>query len=73
MVPHTLVLEPGLIVYKIYNGYWFWGRLSPEDLWHDLRAVFQKVRPDRDLSSPDLRENWEKGDRSRHYPYKTAT
>ncbi len=23
MIPHTLVLEPGLRVYKIYNGYWF--------------------------------------------------
>jgi peroxiredoxin len=26
MIPHTLVLEPGLRVYKIYNGYWFFGR-----------------------------------------------
>jgi peroxiredoxin len=26
MIPHTLVLKPGLIVHKIYNGYWFWGR-----------------------------------------------
>jgi peroxiredoxin len=23
MIPHTVVLEPGLRVYKIYNGYWF--------------------------------------------------
>ncbi|HTT22673.1 MAG TPA: redoxin domain-containing protein [Candidatus Sulfotelmatobacter sp.] len=23
MIPHTIVLEPGLVVYKIYNGYWF--------------------------------------------------
>ncbi len=27
MIPHTLVLEPGLIIYKIYNGYWFWDAL----------------------------------------------
>ena len=26
MIPHTIVLEPGLVVYKIYNGYWFFGR-----------------------------------------------
>jgi hypothetical protein len=26
MIPHTLVLAPGLVIYKIYNGYWFWGR-----------------------------------------------
>ena len=32
MIPHTLVLEPGLVVHSIYNGYWFWGRPSVEDL-----------------------------------------
>ncbi|GHO85365.1 redoxin domain-containing protein [Dictyobacter formicarum] len=68
MIPHTLVLEPGLRIYKIYNGYWFWGRPSPEDLRQDLRAVFQKVRPDWDLSTPGLRADWE-GDKKRHYPY----
>ena len=25
MIPHTLVLKPGLVVHSIYNGYWFWG------------------------------------------------
>ena len=25
MVPHTLVLEPALKIYEIYNGYWYWG------------------------------------------------
>lgn len=69
MIPHTLVLEPGLKVYSIYNGYWFWGRPSTEDLWRDLRAVFQKVRPDYDLATPGLRENFEQGDKSLHYPY----
>ena len=23
MIPHTLVLKPGLVVHSIYNGYWF--------------------------------------------------
>jgi hypothetical protein len=23
MIPHALVLKPGLVVYSIYNGYWF--------------------------------------------------
>jgi peroxiredoxin len=68
MIPHTLVLEPGLVVYKIYNGYWFWGRPSTEDLRQDLRVVFQKVRPDWDIAKPELRKNWE-GDHSLHYPY----
>ena len=25
MIPHVIVLEPGLVVFKIYNGYWFFG------------------------------------------------
>ena len=37
MIPHTLVLKPGLVVHSIYNGYWFWGRPSVVDLWQDLR------------------------------------
>ena len=32
MIPHTLVLKPGLIVHSIYNGYWFWGHPSVDDL-----------------------------------------
>ena len=37
MIPHTIVLRPGLVVHKIYNGYWFWGRPSFAELWQDLR------------------------------------
>jgi peroxiredoxin len=70
MIPHTLVLEPALIIHKIYNGYWFWGRPSPEELRRDLREVFMKVRPDWDLAAPGLREAWEAGERSRFYPYR---
>lgn len=33
MIPHTLVLKPGLVIHSLYNGYWFWGRPSFEDLW----------------------------------------
>ena len=50
MIPHTLVLEPGLRVYKIYNGYWFFGRPTVEELRLDLRAVLQRCRPDWDIS-----------------------
>jgi peroxiredoxin len=54
MIPHTLVLKPGLIVHSIYNGYWFWGRPSVDDLWRDLRAATAEIRPDWDLSTPGL-------------------
>ena len=67
MIPHTLVLKPGLVIYSIYNGYWFWGRPSVIDLWHDLRAVTSEIRPDWDLSTPGLREAWDKGDFSRFH------
>ena len=64
MIPHTLVLKPGLVVHKIYNGYWFWGRPSVYDLWRDLRDVSSEIRPDWDLSKPGLREEWDAGDLS---------
>ena len=62
MIPHTLVLKPGLVVHSIYNGYWFWGRPSVDDLWRDLRAASSEIRPDWDLSRPGLREAWDAGD-----------
>ena len=45
MIPHTLVLKPGLVVHSIYNGYWFWGRPSVDDLWRDLRAAHERDPP----------------------------
>ena len=69
MIPHTLVLEPGLRVYKVYNGYWFFGRPTVEELRLDLRAVLQRCRPDWDISSADLRTAYANGDKARFYPY----
>ena len=45
MIPHTFVLKPGLVIHSIYNGYWFWGRPSFYDLWHDLCAATAEIRP----------------------------
>ena len=72
MIPHTLVLKPGLVIHSIYEGYWFWGRPSAEELRRDLRAVASEIRPDWDLGTPGLQEAWEAGDHSRHYPYQKA-
>ena len=69
MIPHTLVLEPELKIYKIYNGYWFFGRPTVEELRLDLRAVLQRCRPDWDISSPQLRAAWAAGDKTRFFPY----
>jgi hypothetical protein len=62
MIPHTLVLKTGLVIYSIYNGYWSWGRPSVVDLWHDLRAGTSEIRLHWDLSTPGLRDVWNAGD-----------
>jgi peroxiredoxin len=68
MVPHTIVCEPGLIIYKVYNGYWYFGRPTVEELRQDLRAVLKKVHWDWDLSDPCVRTAWERGNKERFYP-----
>jgi peroxiredoxin len=73
MIPHTLVLKPGLVIHSIYNGYWFWGRPSVEDLRQDLRAVTREIRPDWDLSTPGLREAWNAGDYSHFHGWDRQT
>jgi peroxiredoxin len=69
MIPHTLVLAPGLEVFRIYLGYWYWGRPSNEDLRHDLRELTRTIRPDWDLTVPELREAWQRGEKERFWPY----
>ena len=68
MVPHTIVCAPGLIIYKIYNGYWFFGRPTVEELRMDLRAVLMQCHWDWDLSDPAVRAAWQHGDTERFYP-----
>jgi hypothetical protein len=72
MIPHTLILKPGLLIHSIYNGYWFWGRPSTVDLWHDLRDVTEEIRPDSDLAAPGLRAAWDAGEHTRFHPYEEA-
>jgi peroxiredoxin len=69
MIPHVVVLEPGLVIYKIYYGYWFFGRPTNEELRQDLRAVLKKCRPDWDITTPDLKAAWARGEKHCFYPY----
>jgi len=74
MIPYVIVLEPGLVVYKIYNGYWFFGRPTIEELRQDLRAVLRKCRPDWDITTPEMKAAWQQGSKELFYPYgKTFT
>ncbi len=39
--PYTFVLRPDLRIHKIYNGWYFVGRPTVEELRHDLRAIME--------------------------------
>ena len=69
MVPHTLVLAPGLEIFRLYVGYWYWGRPSNEELRRDLRDLTREIRPDWELSGAELREAWARGEKERFWPY----
>lgn len=69
MIPHTIVLEPNLIIYKIYMGYWFFGRPTVEELRQDLRAVIKKCRPDWDITTSEMKAAWEQDRKEMFWPY----
>jgi peroxiredoxin len=69
MIPHALVLEPGLMIYKTYMGYWFFGRPTIEELRQDLRAVLKKCRADWDITSAEQKAAWQRGEKDKFYPY----
>src|SRR5260370_11414920 len=39
--PYTFILQPDLRIYKIYNGWYFVGRPTNEELRHDLRTIME--------------------------------
>jgi peroxiredoxin len=53
MNPHVIVLE----------------RPTLEELRQDLRVVLRKCRPDWDITTPELKADWAKGEHGRFYPY----
>lgn len=57
-VPHTVVLAPGLVIDKVYVGYWFWGRPSPYQLWEDLQGLFRRTKADFDPTTAEARDAW---------------
>ena len=69
MIPHTIVLEPGLVIHKNYMGYWFFGRPTVEDLRQDLRTLLKKCRPDWDITTPEMKAAWQQGRKELFYPY----
>ena len=51
------------------NGYWFFGRPTIEELRQDLRVVLMRCRPDWDITTPELKAEWERSEHGRFYPY----
>jgi peroxiredoxin len=58
-VPHTLIVAPGLVIDKVYVGYWFWGRPSIYQLWEDLQDLFGRTKADFDPLLAEARAEWE--------------
>lgn len=69
MIPHVLILEPGLKIYKIYNGYWYVGRPSIHELIKDLREVNKKIRFDWDLAKDEVKKAWNNEEKNKFWPY----
>lgn len=69
MIPHTIVLGRDLEVYKVYNGYYYWGRPSTAELHADLRELTKRTQRDWDITEPELKQKWNSGDKDDFYPY----
>ncbi len=47
--PAAFTLHPDLTIRGAYNGYWYWGRPTAEELRTDMRAITRSARSDWDL------------------------
>jgi peroxiredoxin len=45
-VPTVFTLLPDRRIHQAYDGYWFWGRPTLDELRHDMRALTCSIRPD---------------------------
>lgn len=44
--PTAFTLYPDLTIHRVYDGYWYWGRPTAEDLRQDMRAISRAIRED---------------------------
>jgi len=51
-VPAVFVLDPELLIHAAYNGYWFWGRPTEQELASDLRELTRRLRADWEAPTP---------------------
>jgi peroxiredoxin len=51
-VPYTFSLAPDLTIHRVYNGWWYVGRPTLEELRQDFRAMMQASRDDYQYRPP---------------------
>jgi peroxiredoxin len=51
-VPYTFSLLPDLTIHRVYNGWWYVGRPTVEELRQDLRAMMRLCRSDFSYEPP---------------------
>jgi peroxiredoxin len=44
--PAVFTLFPDLTIHRAYDGYWFWGRPTMEELHGDMREITRAIRSD---------------------------
>jgi len=44
--PAAFTLFPDLTIHRAYNGYWYWGRATMEELRRDMREITRRIRAD---------------------------
>jgi peroxiredoxin len=44
--PAAFTLFPDLRIHSVYNGYWYWGRATMEELRRDMREISREIRDD---------------------------
>ncbi|MDQ4048468.1 MAG: redoxin domain-containing protein [Actinomycetota bacterium] len=44
--PAGFTLFPDLRIHRAYNGYWYWGRATMEELRRDMREITREIRDD---------------------------
>jgi peroxiredoxin len=45
-VPAVFTLHPDRTIHTAYDGYWFWGRPTAEELRQDVRTITRAIRSD---------------------------
>ena len=60
-IPYTFVIDSDRTIHSVYNGWWFVGRPTAEEIRQDMRAIFSK------RDDWEYRKEWKKPGESNKY------